>query len=124
MKLRSTLRLAVLAFGLSTVSLSAVGTAALAAQNTGPVQRVVHGVVAEKGGGPVKGAIVYLRDTRTSQVKTAFTDDAGNYRFVQLSENTDYELWAQTPDNKQRSKTRTLSSFDSKKDITMGLQVD
>ena len=125
MKLRTILRTVALAGGLGSLSLPVLLPATLAAQERGiGVQRVVHGVVMQKGGGAVKGAIVYLRDTRTSQVKTAFTDDAGNYRFVQLSESTDYELWAQTTDNKERSKTKTLSSFDSKKDITMGLQVE
>ena len=93
-----------------------------AAQDRGPVQRIVHGKVEDKGGAGIKGAVVYLKDGRSSAVKSAISEDDGSYRFVQLSANTDYELWAQIESKK--SPTKTISSFDSKNDITIILKID
>jgi protocatechuate 3,4-dioxygenase beta subunit len=92
------------------------------AQTRGPVQRVVHGKVEDKNGAGIKGAVVYLKDDRASSVKSAIADDDGSYRFVQLSPNTDYELWAQSAS--KRSATKTISSFDSKNDLTITLKID
>jgi hypothetical protein len=94
----------------------------LAAQARGPVQRVVHGVVQDKDGAGLKGAVVYLRDTRTSAVKSAIADDDGSYRFVQLSQGVDYELYAKS--GEKTSKTRAISSFDTKNEFTINLKID
>jgi len=93
-----------------------------AGQTRGPAQRIVHGRVEDKSGAGIKGAVVYLKDDRSSQVKSAIADDDGGYRFVQLSLNTDYELWAQV--ESKRSPTKSISSFDSKPDITITLKID
>ena len=92
------------------------------AQDRGPVQRIVHGKVEDKAGAPIKGAIVYLQDSRTSSVKSAISDDDGSYRFVQLSQNTDYTLWAKLAEKK--SPNKAISSFDTKNDITITLKID
>jgi hypothetical protein len=100
---------------------SVAGLSALA-QDRGPVQRIVHGKVENKDGSGVKGAVVYLQDSKTSSVKTAIADDDGSYRFVQLTQNTDYELWAKS--NGKRSKNKEISSFDSKNDLLMNLTIE
>ena len=107
-----------LAFGIGATVLSTP----LSAQDRGPVQRIVHGRVEDKAGTPIKGAVVYLQDSRTSSVKSAISDDDGSYRFVQLAQNTDYTLWAKV-DNK-KSPNKSISSFDSKNDITITLKID
>ena len=97
-------------------------TTPLAAQDRAPVTRTVEGKVQDKGGSGIKGAVVYLKDTRSSQVKSAISDDAGTYRFVQLAQNTDYELWAQV--DARKSKTKSISSFDSKSKLFLDLVID
>lgn len=115
---------------LATTSLAPVATfasaapepAAAAYQDRVPAQRIVHGKVEDKGGAGIKGAVVYLKDARTASVKSAIADDDGTYRFVQLAQSTDYEIWAQLGDKK--SKTRAISSFDSKNEFNIDLTID
>lgn len=86
------------------------------------VQRIVSGKISDKGNQPVKNAVVYLKDDRTLAVKSFISDDAGNYRFGQLSQSTDYEVWAEADGKK--SGTKTISSFDSKSNVTVNLKID
>lgn len=112
-----------LCLGIASFGIGAVMVPAAApAQTRGPVQRTIHGKVVEKGGAGIKGAVVYLKDGRTSAVKSAIADDDGSYRFVQLSQSTDYELWAQS--DAKKSKTKSISSFDSKNDFDITLTID
>ena len=122
MKIAGTLAATLLlCFSASAVPLLA-GFTPLAAQNHGPIQRVVHGKVEDKAGAPIKGAVVYLQDNRSSSVRSAISGDDGSYRFVQLSQNTDYQLWAKVEGKK--SKNKSISSFDSKNDFTIDLKID
>jgi len=108
--------------GSAAVPASVLSAQPFAGQTRGPAQRVVHGKVEDKNGAGIKGAIVYLKDDRSTQIKSAISLDDGSYRFVQLSLSTDYELWAQTDTGK--SATRSISSFDSKPDIDITLKID
>jgi hypothetical protein len=92
------------------------------AQQRGPVQRVVQGKVMDKNDAPLRGAVVYLKDTRSLAVKSNITDDDGAYRFGQLAQNIDYEIWAES--NGKKSPTKSISSFDSKNQFFINLKVD
>jgi hypothetical protein len=100
----------------------AVRGAAVFAQDRGPVQRVVQGKVVDADNAPIKGAVVYLKDSRSLAVKSYFSDDQGGYRFGQLSPNTDYEIWAEN--NGKKSAVKTISSFDSKSQFNINLKID
>jgi Carboxypeptidase regulatory-like domain len=100
----------------------AVRGEAVFAQDRGPAQRVVQGKVMDGANAPIKGAVVYLKDSRSLTVKSYFSDVEGAYRFGQLSQNTDYELWAENDGKK--SAVKAISSFDSKTLFNINLKID
>jgi Carboxypeptidase regulatory-like domain len=100
----------------------ALHVSAASAQQRGPVQRVVQGKVTDKSDGPLKGAVVYLKDTHTLSVKSGIAEDDGSYRFGQLAQNTDYELWAEIAGKK--SNVKSISSFDTKNTFYINLKID
>ncbi len=92
------------------------------AQNAGQAVRVVQGMVRDSNDQLQANAIVYLQDQKTLEVRTYITEADGHYRFGQLSSDVDYQLWAEYKGHK--SKTRSISSFDSKKQFNFDLKID
>ena len=86
------------------------------------VQRIVTGKVTDKASQPVHNAVVFLKDDHTLAVKSFISDENGAYRFGQLSQNTDYELWAEADGKK--SGVKTISSFENKNALTVNLKMD
>jgi Carboxypeptidase regulatory-like domain len=84
--------------------------------------RTVRGTVIDRDEAPVSSAIVHLKNTRTMAVRTYISDASGNFRFSGLDPNVDYELHAER-DN-LTSANRTISSFDSRKEIVVPLKLD
>ena len=85
-------------------------------------QRVVQGKVVGSSGAGIKGATVYLKDGRTLAVKSYIAADDGSYRFGQLAQNTDYQLWAEH--NGKKSAVKSISSFDTRNQINIDLKIE
>lgn len=118
MKARAFLRI------MLTIALGAVAVLPIAAQGDKKAEaqlRTVHGSVLDKDETPVPSSVVYLLNAKTQAVKTYISDDAGAYRFSGLDPNVDYEIHAEHDD--LQSSTRTVSSFDSRKDIEVILKL-
>jgi len=86
-----------------------------------PELRTVHGSVVDKGENPVASSVVYLKNVKTQGVKTYIADDSGAYRFSGLDPNVDYEIHAEH--NDMTSSVRTISSYDSRRDINLVLKL-
>jgi Carboxypeptidase regulatory-like domain len=85
--------------------------------------RTVRGVVVDKASeSPIPSAVVFLKNTRTNAVRSYIADEEGNYRFSGLDPNVDYEIHAEKDGAK--SATRTVSSFDNKKEIILPLKIE
>jgi hypothetical protein len=91
-------------------------------QAAGPAQRVVEGRILNQDDQPQANAVVYLQDQKSLQVRTFITQEDSRYRFGQLSSEVDYQLWAEFKGHK--SKTRSISSFDNKKQFIFDLKID
>jgi hypothetical protein len=98
-------------FAIAACALPLAAPLSALAQKNAPRERIVEGKVVNKDGEPIGGAVVYLKNSRASGVRTYIADEDGHYRFGELSQDTDYELWAES--NSVRSKSRAISSFDN-----------
>jgi len=83
--------------------------------------KVVHGSVIDKTENPVPASVIYLKNVKSQAVKTYIADESGNYRFSGLDPNVDYEIHAEHDD--MTSSIRTVSSFDSRRDIEVTLKL-
>ncbi|MGA8034561.1 MAG: carboxypeptidase-like regulatory domain-containing protein [Candidatus Acidiferrales bacterium] len=83
--------------------------------------RVVHGTVIDKQENPVPSSVVYLKNLKTLAVKTYIADDTASYRFSGLDPNVDYEIFAEH--NDLTSPTRTISNFDTRRDLELTLKL-
>jgi len=105
-----------------TVLLFCAGQAAGQGSKKEPQLRSVRGVVTDKADKAIVNGVVFLKNLRTNVVLSHFTDEEGAYRFSGLDPNVDYEIHAEAEDEK--SAPRTVSSLDSRKEITLNLKVD
>jgi hypothetical protein len=96
---------------------------ALVAQKKGePLTRSVQGLVSDQSDAPVAGAVVQLENTKTQQIRSYITKEDGMYFFYDLNTDTDYKLRADHQG--ASSPTKTLTSFDSKKQVTINLKLN
>lgn len=84
--------------------------------------RTVRGLVLDKQDNAIVSGVVYLKNLRTQTVKTYISNEEGRYRFSGLDPNVDYEIHAEHED--ASSPTRTVSSFDTRKDMVINLKVN
>lgn len=83
--------------------------------------RTVHGSVVDKSDNGIASSVVYLKNLKSQAVKTYIADDTGHYRFSGLDPNVDYEIHAENGDSS--SSTRTISSYDTRRDIEVTLKL-
>jgi Carboxypeptidase regulatory-like domain len=84
--------------------------------------RVVQGKVQLGDGNMAKGAIVYLKNAKTLEVRTYISTDDGSFRFGQLNPDASYTVWAEYQGRK--SKEKGVSSFDNKKVFDLTLKIE
>jgi hypothetical protein len=84
--------------------------------------RTIHGSVIDRDENPVPESIVYLKNLRSQSVKTYIADSSAQYRFSGLDPNADYEVHAEKGD--ASSAHRTVSNFDTRKDLELTLKLD
>jgi hypothetical protein len=85
-------------------------------------QRTIEGLVTDEAKNPVQGAVVQLKDSRTMQIRSFITQVDGTYHFAGLRTDTDYELTAKA--SEKSSSTKRVSSFESRKTVTVNLALD
>jgi hypothetical protein len=91
------------------------------AQDQGFGVKQLQGKVLGASDAPLSGAIVYLEDSRNNDIKSYITETDGSYHFADLSADTDYTVWAAYKGKK--SAVKTISSFDSRKNIFLDLHI-
>lgn len=106
---------------LGAVPRTAAATTAAAESTKVPKLRTVEGEVCGRDGSPIQGAVVYLKDEKSLAVKSYLSDEQGQFHFRQLSMSLDYDLWAEL--NGKRSKTKSISQFNSKPDLRYKLKL-
>jgi hypothetical protein len=89
------------------------------AQNFG--QRTIHGKVLDDREAPVGGATIFLKNLKTRNVKSFTSTPDGNFRFAQVGMIDDYEVWAER--GKTKSAVKSISSFDSRKEVQFDLKL-
>lgn len=89
------------------------------AQNFG--QRTIQGKVLDDSERPVTGATVFLENLKSRDVKSFTTTPSGSFRFAQVGMVDDYQVWAEK--GKSKSSVKTISSFDSRKEVDFDLHL-
>lgn len=79
------------------------------------VYRIIQGYVKDQADNPLAGAIVQLKDTRTSKVIDFATKDDGKFAFRDLSMESNYELLAKRGD--LATPVRKVSIYDTRKEV-------
>jgi Carboxypeptidase regulatory-like domain len=89
------------------------------AQNFG--QRTIQGKVVNDADNPTGGATVFLKNLKTRTIKSFTSTPDGSFRFAQVGMIDDYEVWAEM--GKKKSAVKTVSSFDSRKQVEFDLKL-
>ena len=103
----------------------AIGIPAIAADKKDKQEtttRSLQGVVTDSSDAPIEGAVVKLKDTKSLQIRSYITKANGQFVFHGLSQDIDYEVTASHQGS--HTNTRTLSSFDGRRQAVLNLKVD
>lgn len=105
--------------GLGSGSINLIGPPMALAQNMG--QRVVEGNVVDANAATVAGATVFLKNLKSKSIRSYTSEANGKFYFAQVNMIDEYDLWAEKDGKK--SPTKTVSSWDSRKDFTTELKL-
>jgi len=97
------------------------GSAATAARGQNFGQRTVSGTVLSGDLQPVAGATVFLKNQKTKAIRSFASLANGHFHFAQIDMSIDYDLWAEKEGKK--SATKTVSSWDARKDFVADLRL-
>jgi hypothetical protein len=98
---------------------SALLSPAAWSQNIG--ERTVSGTVLNTSSEPVPGATVFLKNQKTKSIRSYSSTTDGHFHFAQIDMSDDYDLWAEKDGKK--SATKTVSSWDARKDFISDLKL-
>jgi hypothetical protein len=87
-----------------------------------PPIRSVQGLVNDQAGNPADGAIVALKNLKTSKTITFFTKQDGTYVFHDLRMDEDFELTANR--GPLTTAPKKLSVFDTRRKVTLNFQLE
>ena len=88
----------------------------------GPMPKNIHGLVTDQRGKPIVGARVFIKDLKTSVIRTLTTDPTGMFQQFALTPTVDYEVYAEFKG--KSSEKRTVSSFLNRQDNVLNFQLD
>ena len=106
-------------FGVSTGARNSFFAPTASGQNLG--MRTVSGTVLGAGSEPVAGATVFLKNTKTKSIRSYDSTADGHFHFAQVDMSIDFDLWAEKDGKK--SATKTVSSWDARKDFISDLKL-
>ncbi len=92
-----------------------------ACMQSGGGTRSVEGKVYDSAGKIVVGAVVQIKDLKSLQIRSFITQSDGEYRFLGLSTESDYELTASSAG--VSSKVKNLTVFNSHKKAVVDLKL-
>lgn len=102
-----------------------LGAGLLLANQAAPAQetsgRVIRGQVLDEKGKPVATAIVHLKNLTSKEQWSVVTNKEGRYQFNDVDMKADYQLYAEWQE--QKSRTRNLSQFDTRRQIFINLRL-
>ena len=88
-------------------------------QNIG--ERIVSGTVLNANSQPVVGATVFLKNEKSKSIRSYTSTADGHFHFAQVDMSIDFDLWAEKDGKK--SATKTVSSWDARKDFISELKL-
>src|ERR1700687_4598633 len=84
--------------------------------------RTIQGMVKDQADNPVGGAIVQLKNIKTSKVVSFATKDDGKFAFHELFLDADYELLAKRGD--LTTPLKKVSLYDTRKEVTINFKLE
>jgi hypothetical protein len=84
--------------------------------------RTIYGLVKDQADNPVPGAIVQLKDLRTSKVTDFATKDDGKFLFRELRLDVNYELVAKHGDLASAAKKVTI--YDTRNQVILNFKLE